>query len=113
MRITSSMRIATVPRVPTTWRIRTGGPSRWGMQSTTVTAPPSVSNSVSSTRVPSRYRRRMERAPSRGARLNRPCSGPPSRAAKQAGESKRGRQSQSMEPRRETRAAVSPSPISA
>jgi hypothetical protein len=52
-------------------------------------------------------------APPRGKIAKRPCSGPPIKAAKQAPESKRGRQSQSIEPRRETRAAVSPSPISA
>ncbi len=54
MRITSSMRMATVPRRPTTWRTTTGGPSRCGMQSTIVTAPVSVSNVVSSTSVSSR-----------------------------------------------------------
>jgi hypothetical protein len=43
----------------------------------------------------------------------RPCSGPPSNAAKHAQESKRGQQSQSMDPRRETSAAVSQSPMSA
>jgi hypothetical protein len=37
----------------------------------------------------------------------------PSSAAKQAGASNRGRQSQSMEPSRPTRAAVRQSPISA
>jgi hypothetical protein len=54
MRITSSIRIATVPRRPTTWRMTPGGPSRCGMQSTIVTAPVSVSKVVSSTSVPSR-----------------------------------------------------------
>ena len=43
----------------------------------------------------------------------RPLSGVPSRAAKQAPESKRGQQSQSTEPSRETSAAVWPSPMSA
>jgi len=41
-----------------------------------------------------------------GAISQRPCSGVPSSAAKQAAESKRGRQSQSIEPARETSAAV-------
>ena len=36
----------------------------------------------------------------RGAMRQRPCSGPPSRAAKARAESKRGRHSQSMEPSR-------------
>ena len=48
-----------------------------------------------------------------GASSQRPCSGPPSRAAKQAAESKRGQHSQSIEPSRPTSAAVSQSPISA
>ncbi len=43
----------------------------------------------------------------------RPFSGVPSSAAKQADESKRGKQSQSMDPSRETRAAASQSPINA
>lgn len=54
MRIASTIRMATVPRRPITWRISTGGPARSGMQSTTVTAPASVSKSVSSTSVASR-----------------------------------------------------------
>src|SRR5258705_13016141 len=44
-----SIRIVTVPRLPTTWRMTTGGPARCGMQSTIVTAPVSVSKEVSST----------------------------------------------------------------
>jgi hypothetical protein len=47
---------------------------------------------------------------SRGAMRQRPCSGAPSRAAKHAGLSKRGQQSQSTEPSRDTSAAVSQSP---
>jgi hypothetical protein len=43
----------------------------------------------------------------------RPFSGVPSKAAKQAGLSKRGQQSQSIEPCLLTRAAVWQSPISA
>jgi hypothetical protein len=42
-----------------------------------------------------------------------PCSGAPSRAAKQASESKRGQHIHSTEPSRATRATVSQSPISA
>ena len=47
----------------------------------------------------------------RGAISHRPFSGVPSSAAKQAGESKRGRQSQSIEPSRPTKAAVTRLPI--
>ena len=43
----------------------------------------------------------------------RPFSRPPRRAAKQAGESKRGQHNQSIDPARDTSAAVSQSPISA
>jgi hypothetical protein len=46
-----------------------------------------------------------------GDPLQRPFSGPPSRAAKQAPESNRGRQSQSIDPSRLTSAAVRQSPI--
>ena len=49
----------------------------------------------------------------RGAISQRPCSGEPSSAAKHASESKRGQHSQSIEPSRETSAAVLQSPISA
>ena len=51
--------------------------------------------------------------PSTGAISQRPFSGVPSSAAKQAPESKRGKQSQSIEPPRSTSAAVCRSPISA
>ena len=102
----------TVPCRPMTCRTTTGGPSRGGMQSSTVTAPASVSKSVSRIRVVSRYRRFTERTPGGASRQN-PLSGWPSSAAKHAPESKRGMQSQSMEPERDTSAAVSPSPMSA
>ena len=49
----------------------------------------------------------------RGAISQRPCSGVPSSAAKQASESKRGQHSQSIEPSRATSAALLQSPISA
>jgi hypothetical protein len=45
--------------------------------------------------------------------IQRPCSDVPSSAAKHASESKRGQQSQSIEPVWATSAAVSQSPISA
>jgi Glycosyl hydrolases family 15 len=50
---------------------------------------------------------------SAGLMSQRPCSGVPSKAAKQASESKRGQHSQSMLPSRPTRAAVSLSPMRA
>ena len=72
-----------------------------------------ISNSVSSTSVSPRYRRRIVVLSSWGVMSQRPCSGVPSSAAKQAGESKRGRQSQSRDPWREISAAVWVSPINA
>src|SRR6185437_1041069 len=48
-----------------------------------------------------------------GASSQRPCSGVPSSAAKHAAASKRGRQSQSMEPSTPTRAAVRMFPMMA
>jgi hypothetical protein len=45
--------------------------------------------------------------------IHGPCSGVPKSAAKQAPESNRGQHSQSIDPRRETSAAVSQSPIRA
>ncbi len=53
------------------------------------------------------------RASPAGASSQRPCSSSPSSAAKQAGESNRGRQSQSIDPSRPTSAAVCGSPMSA
>ena len=60
-----------------------------------------------------RWARLVRAAPSWGAISQRPCSGPPSRAAKQAGLSNRGQHSQFSEPSRPTSAAVSQSPIRA
>jgi len=51
--------------------------------------------------------RQAERTRSRGATTYRPCSGQPSNAAKQDGESNLGRHSQSIEP---SRPASPPSP---
>ena len=86
---------------------------RGGMKSTMVAAPLPGSNVVSRISVPGRYRRVLETAGFEGDILQRPFSGEPSRAAKNAGESKRGKQSQSIEPCCETRAAVSQSPTRA
>jgi hypothetical protein len=83
------------------------------MQSTTRTTPASVVNVVSRTSVPSRYWRWTLRGEAAGASFQRPWSRTPSRRAKHAGESKQGRQSQSIEPVRETSAALSVSPMSA
>src|SRR5437667_119928 len=104
------MRIGTVPRRPSTTRTTSGLSCLGGMQSTTRTVPSSVSNSVSRTSVPGRYRRRTARTCPAGATCHRPCLSSPSSAAKQAPESKRGRQSQSIEPSRPPGAAVWVSP---
>jgi MFS family permease len=66
-----------------------------------------------STRVPSRYRRDVLRASPAGAIRQQPCFSSPSRAAKHAPESNRGRHSQSIEPSLPTRAAVWRSPMRA
>src|SRR5947207_14339041 len=61
----------------------------------------------------SRYRRDACTLSAVGVTDQKPLSGLPSRAAKTAPESKRGQHSQSIEPSRPTRAAVSQSPIRA
>ena len=58
-----------------------------------------------------RYRLSVTPAGTCGAICHRPFFGSPSSAAKQLSESNRGRQSQSIDPFRPTRAAVSQSPI--
>jgi hypothetical protein len=65
-----------------------------------------IDESVSSSRVSPRYRWTTRRAGATGLIRQRPCCGPPSSAAKHAGESKRGRHSQSIEPSAPTSAAV-------
>jgi hypothetical protein len=84
---------------------------RIGMKSMSLTVPSSVSNSVSSTIVSPRYRRRVARIGLAGVISQRPCSSDPSKAAKIAPESNRGTQSQSIDPSRPTNAAVSVSPM--
>jgi hypothetical protein len=79
------------------------------MRSVTRTAPLGVSWTVSRTRDSSRYRRVLVAGPA-GPSSQRPFSRVPTRAAKHAGESKWGRQSQSMDPALLTSAAVSVSP---
>ena len=81
-----------------------------GMKSISIISDLAVLNRVSRMSVPGRYRRVIF-AFSTGSISQRPCSGVPSSAAKQAGESKRGRQSQSMEPSVPTSAAVRMLPI--
>jgi hypothetical protein len=83
------------------------------MKSTTVAAPVDVSTTVSRISVRSRYDRVIEAPGSTASISHRPCSDVPRSAAKHAEESKRGQQSQSIEPARDTRAAVSQSPINA
>ncbi len=83
------------------------------MKSITRTVPVGVSHSVSRTRLSPWYRRLSQSSAPSGASRQWPCSSSPSRAAKQLGESNRGRQSQSTEPSRPTSAAVCRSPMSA
>jgi hypothetical protein len=109
----SVIRMSTWPVTPSTSRISTGSAPRTGMQSATRTVPEAVANSVSSTRVPGRYRRRTRLTPLAGAICQWPFRSSPSSAAKQASESNRGRHSQSMEPSRLISAAVCRSPTSA
>ena len=109
----SSIRTGTLPRRPSTMRTRSGWSARGGMQSMTATVPEAVSNSVSSTSVSPRYRRRTLADSPAGANRQRPCSGVPSSAARHAAESNFGRQSQSIEPSRPTSAAVWQSPMRA
>ncbi len=110
--MTSSDRIRTLPRTPSTILTTSGAVPRGGMKSKTRTVPSSVFQVVSSTIVSWRYRR-VGSPPPTGATSQRPLSGVPSSAAKQAPESKRGKQSQSIEPPRSTSAADCRSPISA
>ena len=95
----SSICIGTAPLTPSTMRTMSIVLSRIGMQSTTRTVPSGVSNSVSSTSVSSRYWRRVARPPAAGPISQRPLlRRSPRSAAKHAPESKRGAQSQSIEP---------------
>ena len=90
-----------------------GMSARGGMKSVTRTVPPLTSHSVTRTREASRYERRVARRARLGAMSQRPLSGVPSSAAKQAPESNRGRHSQSIDPSMPTSAAVWVSPMSA
>src|SRR5437588_135559 len=98
----SSLRIATRPRTPLTMRTTCEPSPRGGMNSTSRASPSFVLISVSRIRVCSRYLRVNRASRSCGAMSQRPCSGVPSSAAKQASESNRGQQSQSIEPSRPT-----------
>ena len=99
--------------MPSTIRTTSVASPRGGMQSTTRTMPSAVSQNVSSTSVSPRYCRRLQVPPAAGASSQWPFAPSPSSAAKQAGESNRGRHSQSIEPSRPTSAAVCRSPSSA
>jgi len=83
-----------------------GASPRGGMKSITRTEPVSVSQSVSRMSVHLRQLRRPLHASPRGASSHRPFSGVPSSAAKHAPESKRGKQSQSIDPLLAISAAV-------
>lgn len=81
------------------------------MKSIKIAEPPAVSNFVSKIAVPSRYFRVTRTAGSTGEIAQKPLSRVPSKALKHASESKRGMQSQSIEPDRLTKAAVRAFPI--
>jgi hypothetical protein len=99
-----------LPEIPRTTRTTSEAEFLGGMKSMSTATPVGVSKVVSRMSVPDRYWRRLDQTPS-GAISQRPCSALPSKAAKHAGESNRGQQSQSIEPPRLTSAAVSPSPM--
>jgi hypothetical protein len=96
----SSQDISMAPARPSMIRTITGGwPLRGSMKSVTRAAPSAVCQSVSSTSVSPWYRRVTSRGPvPAGAIRQNPFCSPPSRPAKQAGESKRGTHSQSADP---------------
>ena len=93
---------------------RNGGNAPRGnvMASVTRTTPSAVVKVVSSTFVSGVYRRVTWNGPS-GASVKAPPRSGSSNAAKVLGESRSGRQSQSIEPSRATSATVRPSPIAA
>ncbi len=80
--------------------------SSGGIVSTSRIVPSSVSNSVSSTSVFSRYRRRTAVTGAVGAIRQCPSSSVPSSREKHDGESNRGMHNQSTDPSRPTSAAV-------
>ena len=88
-----------------TMRTSRGSCVRGAMKSMSVTTPVAVSNLVSRMSVSGRYRRVVRAISPAGASCQRPFSGVPSSAAKQAPESKRGRHNQSIDPSRPTSAA--------
>jgi hypothetical protein len=83
------------------------------MKSITRTLPVAVVCVVSRTNVSPQYVRAGAVAAPAGASSQRPLAASPRSAVKTASESKRGRQSQSIDPLRPTSAAVPRSPISA
>ena len=95
------MQNVTRPVSPFTRRTMSEVLLRSGMKSISVATPSSVSNRVSRISVLSRYFRLVRNSSAFGAIRQRPLSASPSRAAKQASESKRGQHSQSIEPSRE------------
>ena len=81
------------------------------MKSITQTAPSLVSNVVSTTSVCASYCRRIAFTSPTGAICQNPWSRVPNNAAKHAPEEKFGQHNQSIDPSRDTSAAVSQSPI--
>ena len=106
----------TRPRMPRTRRMRSlrrSDPSIIGMSSVTSTSPSSVVQRVTSVKVSVSYERTAVAAASAGLSSHLPWSASPSSAPNTEPASKRGRQSQSIEPSSPTSAAVRQSPITA
>ncbi|MDQ3268857.1 MAG: hypothetical protein M3Q11_01460 [Pseudomonadota bacterium] len=99
------MRMRTQPERPSTARITSAQSGFTGMQSDTCTRPSATSISDCTTSESSRYLCRSRVGGSQVCSAQWPCSCVPSSDAKHAGESKRGRQSQSMQPDRSNSAA--------
>ena len=94
-------------------RTNSDDPFRRYMKSVSETEPSAVVKTVSRIKVSLRYRRVISTSLCVGAISHLPCSGPPRSAEKHAPLSKRGRHSQSIEPSRPTKAAVSQFPMTA
>jgi len=103
--------MATAPRTPRTILTMLEWSFRGGMKSITHTSPLEVSNVVSTISVCALYCRRVAFTLATGAIFQNPWSLVPSNAAKHAPDENVGQHNQSIDPSRETSAAVSQSPI--
>jgi hypothetical protein len=108
-----SIFIGALPRIPFTMRTMSELAPRMGMKSISMTAKSGVSYVVSRMSVWSRYLRVVFSTSTAGASSQRPFSSVPSKRAKHASDEKSGQQSQSIDPSRQTSAAVWQSPMSA